>query len=171
MKKIPSSPTYIIWSNAAKLQACLPPGRRLVASPLAPLGGEERYEGFCLGGAVNRAGKRLGGDAYDGVSSRECRSRAAQAAELRELHCPISASHRCHHLPPGNQELWSCKLPPLFPFDLLARALQLLPQPSYPPDHILCPFPKAPYPTGHPNSMAACVQKGNYHFYWKIRAP
>lgn len=104
---------------------------------------------------MNRAGKRLGGDAYDGVSSREGRSRAAQAAELRELHCPISASH------PGNQELWSCKLPPLFPFDLLARALQLLPQPSSQPGHILCPFPKAPYPAGHPNSMAACVQKGN----------
>lgn len=86
---------------------------------------------------MNRAGRKLGGGAYESVSSREVWSRAAQTAELKELRCPISASHGYHHLPPGSQEPQSCKLPPLFQFAPLAGAAQLLPQTLSQPGHIL----------------------------------
>lgn len=42
---------------------------------------------------MNGAWRKLAGDVHDSASSREGWSRAAQAAELRELHCPISVSH------------------------------------------------------------------------------
>lgn len=135
-------------------------------SSLGPLGREEVR--FCLGCAVNGVGRKLDGDIYDSISRRKVQSRAPLTTGLRELHCPISASHRCRHLLPEDQEAWSCKLPPLFAFDLLAGAPQFLPQPSSQPVNI-CPLlsQRLVIATGYFNSMAACIQKGSCCFYWK----
>lgn len=104
---------------------------------------------------MHGAARKLGGD--DSIYSREGRSKAAQSAELRELHCPISVSYHCHHLPPGNQEPWSYKLPPLFQLALLAGAAQLLPQPW---SHSPPLSQRLPIPAGHPNSTQCASRRG-----------
>lgn len=85
---------------------------------------------------------------------------AAQTAELRELHCLVSVS--LHHLLPANQEPWTYKLIPLFPFDLLAGASQLmllLLVSAWPHPSLLSQ--RLPIPAIHPtNSVAECIHWG-----------
>lgn len=126
-------------SNARKLQTCLPPD--LQSSGSSWWGGEVRriLSGKCCEQAGEKAGRRcLTVYAAGRIGAGQ------QSAELRELHCPISASRHCHDLPPENQEPCCCKLPSLFLSDLLAGVPWQMPQPSSQLSHVLYPFPRGP---------------------------
>lgn len=147
------------WSNARKLQTCLPPD--LQSSGSSWWGGEVRR--ILSGKCCEQAGEKAGRRCLTSVHSREDRSRAtvsrAEGAALP--HFSVSALSWSSTREPGAMLLQAPSPLPVWPagWSSLEDAPALIPtQP--------CSLPlsqRPPIPAGHPNSTAACIQKGNYH--------